>query len=138
MKSVRLFIAVALLLATFSVNAQNSRLDGQQYNVVMVDEANGGPEIHDVFSFSNNSMTAKNLSKDGFTAANVSEAGNDFEVTLSKSATETMDISGTVEGETIFGEIVSTANGQTVNYKFRGMTSAEWNKIREAKQQAGQ
>ena len=138
MKSVRLLIAVALLFATFSVNAQNSRFDGQQYNIVMVNEANGGPEIHDVFSFSNNSLTATNLSKDGFAAASVSESGNDFEVTLTKSATETMDISGTVEGETIYGDIVSTANGQTVNYKFRGMTSTEWNKIREAKQQAGQ
>jgi hypothetical protein len=138
MKLFKLFLVAALLTATSIVQAQNSRLNGQQYTIVMIDEQNDGDEIQDIFSFNNNELKSQNMTKDGFSSASVNESGNNFEAVFSKSASETLTISGTVEGKTIYGNIVSTANGANTNYVFRGMTSTEWDAIQEKKAAAGQ
>jgi hypothetical protein len=136
MKLSRLLLVLGLLIATFTVNAQSSRLNGQEFTIMMIDEQNNGDEIIDVFTFSNNELISRNLSEDGFAGATVSESGSNFEVTLANTTGATMTISGTTEGLTIFGDISSTQSGQTVNYVFRGMTTAEWNRITQLKEEA--
>ena len=136
MKLNRLLLVIAFLSATLAVNAQNSHLNGQQYTIVMVDEQNHGDEIIDILSFENNQLVTQNLTKDGYAGSQFSENGNNFEVVLSNAAGESMSISGTTEDKTIYGNIVSTKNGQTYNFVFRGMTTIEWNRIRQLKEDA--
>ena len=49
MKITKLLLVIVFLTATIAVNAQSSRLNGQEFTLVMVDEQNAGDEIFDVF-----------------------------------------------------------------------------------------
>lgn len=123
-------MVVAFVSAMFSANAQSDRLTGQSYNIVMVDE-NGGDEIMDVLTVNNSEINSKTFSKGSF-----QENGSEFTASFSKSGGETVTMNGTIDGVTIHGQITSTRNGQTTTFAFRGLTSEEWNRIQQMKEDA--
>ncbi|HMT29123.1 MAG TPA: hypothetical protein PKD91_07580 [Bacteroidia bacterium] len=133
-----LFVLIALFTVG-TVKAQpSSKLNGTSYTFVMKDAVNGGEELFDQITFTNNQVSSQTFSKAGYSSSKFIEKNgvntSNFEFTLSSANEGTRLYRGKVEGTNIDGTIIITGkNGAQVTYAFRGMTTAEWNRTQEMK-----
>lgn len=136
------FSSLLVLIALFTVGTVKaqpaSKLNGTSYTFVMKDAVNGGEETFDQITFSNNQVSSQTFSKAGYTSNRFIEKNavntSNFEFTLSSPSEGTRLYRGKVEGNNIDGTIIITnKSGAQVTYAFRGMVTAEWNRIQEMK-----
>jgi hypothetical protein len=142
MKYISTLFVIVALFTVGKVNAQttSSKLNGTSYTFVMKD-VNGGEEMFDQITFDNDKVTSQSFSKAGYSSNKFIEKNgvntSNFEFTLSSPKDGTRLYRGKVEGNNIDGTIIITdKNGQQVTYAMRGMTTAEWNRTQQMKQQS--
>jgi hypothetical protein len=142
MKTVKALLILFTMLVSTTMFAQNSKLSGKEFTVVINKMDNPSPEtqITDVITFDNSTVQSKEYQKSGFESGKFIEKNADartaFEATLTGKTAGSVVYNGQMEDNHIWGTVVITRQGQAPEtYSFRGMTTQLWNAMQNSSKQ---